>query len=213
MRSTRPIQMKKPVRGNKSRHVDKSKGVPWWAGGPATAGAVIGLMIIAVVVAVYEPIDRTSLASVHTDAASPQSDQSKAAADPRVGHGADTLVGSYAIGNASKTSAAVMPASETAADPISSPVTITGCLERSDEAFRLKDTVGQQAPRARNWRSGFLKKASASVEVVAAANRVNLSNHVGERVSVTGTLIDREMHARSLQRVAASCGGTGKVRT
>ena len=53
--------------------------------------------------------------------------------------------------------------------------------------------------------SGFLKKGSASIEVIDAANRVKLPTHVGQRVSVTGTLVDREMQVRSLQRVATSC--------
>ena len=92
------------------------------------------------------------------------------------------------------------------------PVTITGCLERSDETFRLKDTEGENAPTSRSWKSGFLKKGRASIAIVDAANRVNLSNHVGERVSVTGTLIDREMRVRSLQRVAASCSLAPRVK-
>jgi hypothetical protein len=84
-------------------------------------------------------------------------------------------------------------------------VTITGCLERNAEAFRLKDTAGASAPRARSWKSGFLKKGSATVAVIDAGNRVKLPTHVGQRVSVTGTLVDREMQVRSLQRVATSC--------
>jgi hypothetical protein len=85
------------------------------------------------------------------------------------------------------------------------PVTITGCLERDSDSFRLKDTTGQNAPKARSWKSGFLKKGSASVDVVDAANKVKLPTHVGQRVSVTGMLVDREMQVRSLQRVATSC--------
>ena len=85
------------------------------------------------------------------------------------------------------------------------PVTITGCLERNAETFRLKDTAGEAAPKARSWKSGFLRKGSASIAIVDAANRVKLPSHVGQRVSVTGTLVDREMRVRSLQRVAASC--------
>ena len=85
------------------------------------------------------------------------------------------------------------------------PVTITGCLAQDAESFQLKDTSGADAPKARSWKSGFLKKRSASVDVVDATNRLKLSNHVGERVSVTGILVDREMHGRSIRRVAASC--------
>jgi hypothetical protein len=91
------------------------------------------------------------------------------------------------------------------------PVTITGCLEKSDQTFRLKDTSGTDVPKARSWKSGFLKKGSASIDVVDAANKVKLPSHVGQRVSVTGTLVDREMQVRSLQRVSASCSKNAGV--
>jgi cytoskeletal protein RodZ len=84
-------------------------------------------------------------------------------------------------------------------------VTVTGCLERHDETFRLKDTSGVDTPKSRSWRSGFLKKGSAPIDVVDAANGLHLTDHVGQRVSVTGLLVDREMQGRSLQRVATSC--------
>ena len=92
-------------------------------------------------------------------------------------------------------------------------VTITGCLERGDSTFRLKDTTGADAPKSRSWKSGFLKSGSASIQVVDAGDRLNLSNHVGQRVSLTGTLVDREMKARSLQSISASCSGGPKIRT
>jgi hypothetical protein len=85
------------------------------------------------------------------------------------------------------------------------PVTITGCLERDDETFRLKDTSGADAPRSRSWKSAFLTKGPAAVEVVDASRRLKLTNHVGQRISVTGTLSDGEMQIRSLRRIAASC--------
>ena len=96
-------------------------------------------------------------------------------------------------------SAAKAPAQESAV------VTITGCLERHDGTLRLKDTEGVNAPKSRSWKSGFLKKGSASIDVVDAANRLKLSNYVGERVSLTGVLEDREMQAQSFQRIAAVC--------
>ena len=95
------------------------------------------------------------------------------------------------------------PASKAAAEQ--SPVTVTGCLEMNNETFRLKNTTGTDAPKARSWKSGFLKKNPASIQVVDAANRVQLPNHVGQRVVVTGTIVDREMQVRSLRRVATSC--------
>jgi hypothetical protein len=92
------------------------------------------------------------------------------------------------------------------AAPRPAPVTITGCLERHDAAFRLKDTAGADAPKSRSWKSGFLKKSSSSIDVVDGANRLKLKDHVGQRVSVTGVLVEREMQARSLKNVASSCG-------
>lgn len=94
---------------------------------------------------------------------------------------------------------------------VTAPVTISGCLERSDDSFRLKDTEGEDAPRVRSWKSGFLKKGPAPIQVVDAANRLGLGSHVGERVTVTGTLIDREMRVRSLHRIASSCSSKLRV--
>jgi hypothetical protein len=84
-------------------------------------------------------------------------------------------------------------------------VTISGCLEHDGGTFRLKDTNGVSAPKARSWKSGFLKKGSAKIEVIDSGNRLKLHDHVGQRVSVSGMLEDREMHARSVQRVATFC--------
>jgi len=104
---------------------------------------------------------------------------------------------------APKAAAAAVAVNASAQD--SDIVTLTGCLERDKRNFRLKDTSGMEAPKARSWKSGFLKKGSATIDVVDAANRLKLTDHVGERVSVTGRLVDREMSARSLQRIGASC--------
>jgi hypothetical protein len=103
-------------------------------------------------------------------------------------------------------------APKAAAAAKAAPVTITGCLERDDETFRLKDTTGVNAPTARSWKSGFLKKKAASIEVIDAAHRLKLTDHVGQRVSVTGVLVDREMQVRSLQRVASTCTTNSRVK-
>jgi hypothetical protein len=94
--------------------------------------------------------------------------------------------------------------------PEEAAVTITGCLERDQETFRLKDT-SDDTPTVRSWKSGFLKRSNASISIVDAAQRLKLPSHVGERVTVRGTLIDREMHVRSLRRVAESCKGAPKA--
>jgi hypothetical protein len=101
--------------------------------------------------------------------------------------------------------AAPEPDTQPAAAKSTPAVTITGCLERNDETFRLKDTEGAGAPKSRSWKTAFLKKGSASIEVVDAANHLKLTNYVGQRVSLTGVLVDREMQARTLHRIAPSC--------
>ncbi|MGH8639395.1 MAG: hypothetical protein ACREUZ_19845, partial [Burkholderiales bacterium] len=89
--------------------------------------------------------------------------------------------------------------------PDAAPVTITGCLELDEQRFWLKDASGVGAPKSRSWRSGFLKKRSSPIELVAATSTLNLPGYVGQRVAATGMLLNGEMRARSLQRVAASC--------
>ena len=84
-------------------------------------------------------------------------------------------------------------------------ITITGCLERDGQRYWLKDTTGADVQASRSWKSGFMKKRSPRFEVVDATKTLKLTNHVGARVATTGTLSDREMQARSLRRLAASC--------
>jgi hypothetical protein len=83
--------------------------------------------------------------------------------------------------------------------------TMTGCLELDEETFRLADVSGVDAPQSRSWKSGFLKKRPAKVELVDATHSLRLPSHVGRRVAATGTLIDGEMRAHSLRLVASSC--------
>jgi hypothetical protein len=84
--------------------------------------------------------------------------------------------------------------------------TITGCLVRRDDGtFQLKDNDGEHAPKARSWKSGFIKKGSASIDVLDATNRLKLGSHAGYRVSVSGTLTDREMQARAVRATSERC--------
>jgi hypothetical protein len=84
--------------------------------------------------------------------------------------------------------------------------TVTGCLElRDDGMFQLKDTEGEHAPKARSWKSGFVKKGSAKIDVFDAGNRLKLGTHVGNRVSISGKLTDRQLRARSLESTSEAC--------
>jgi len=85
------------------------------------------------------------------------------------------------------------------------PVSITGCLQRGGEGFVLKNAEGTAAPKARSWKSGFLKRSASSIDLLDAANAAHLASHVGQRVSVSGPLVEREMTVQSLHRVAATC--------
>ncbi len=99
----------------------------------------------------------------------------------------------------SETEASKTSAANTAA------VTILGCLERSNDTYRLTETDGVDAPKARSWKTAFLKKGAASVEVIDPANRVKLSSHVGHRVGVTGTLSEKQLQVRSIRKISSSC--------
>jgi hypothetical protein len=86
-------------------------------------------------------------------------------------------------------------------------VTITGCLEVStnDDRFRLADTDGTSAPKSRSWRTGFLKKRSAPVDLVGPSDALALEKQVGKRVAATGVLTSRELKVTSVRTVSPSC--------
>lgn len=86
-------------------------------------------------------------------------------------------------------------------------VTITGCLEASEsgDRFRLTDTEGANAPKARSWRTGFLKKHSAAVDLVAPRDVVALQSKVGQRVAVSGMQTNRELKVSAVRVVSPSC--------
>lgn len=84
-------------------------------------------------------------------------------------------------------------------------VTITGCLERQNGTFRLKDTSGADAPKVRGWKGGFLKRRSATIDLLDPADRLRLGDSVGQRIAASGILSEHEMRVSSWQRVSASC--------
>ena len=88
----------------------------------------------------------------------------------------------------------------------SSSVTVTGCLERDDDIYRLTETTGKQAPRARSWKTGFIMKRNSNLAIVDASKKLKLKDHVGHRVSMTGSVQDGQMRAHGMRHLAASCG-------
>jgi hypothetical protein len=161
-------------------------------GFPAAVGAgAIGLVVCAVAVAML------------IAARDPSSNPSAAKIQPR-----RTPAAQLASKARKTTALSTSPAVELAPrSPVeeSTLVTVTGCLERDAETYRLTDTTGEDAPKSRSWKSGFLKKGSATVEILDASNRLRLANYVGRHVSVTGMLVDRELQGRSLRRISDSC--------
>ena len=123
--------------------------------------------------------------------------------------GTDTVLapdGAAPKNAAAKKASGAVPADGDNTVPANTPfVTIAGCLERNNDGFRLKETTGADAPKSRSWKSGFMKKGSASIEVTDPAHSIALADYVGRRVSVTGTLTGREMKAKSVRRMAPSC--------
>ena len=82
-------------------------------------------------------------------------------------------------------------------------VTISGCLENEDGTFLLTDASGATAPKSRSWKSGFLRKRPAPIELADGVGTLALRNHVGRRVAATGTLVDREMRVDSVRALGA----------
>ena len=84
-------------------------------------------------------------------------------------------------------------------------VTVTGCLAKNSDGFWLKNASGGHLSAARSWKTGFLKKSSPRVNVIAATTAVKLSDYVGRRVSATGVLKDQDLRVHSVRRLSASC--------
>ena len=84
-------------------------------------------------------------------------------------------------------------------------VTITGCLEEKGDGFRLKDTSGADAPKSRSWKTLGITKHASTVSLVDTTKKIKLASHVGERVSVTGALLDKEIRLKSMKSISTSC--------
>src|SRR5262249_43718719 len=230
--SVRVKNMKKPLRSFRLKgraRTKKSTRFPWLINARAIVLVVICAMAAAVLIAARQPVQRAGAASVDAQpdaharqekmaaAERPETKKTVASKAPAAAVGGKKRAAEGTTGNTQAVAtttglesepAAKAPAveSEVKADvQNSAPVTITGCLALDAGTFWLKNTSGTDLPKSRSWKSGFLKKHSSPIELVDAANSLKLSNYVGQRVAATGPLMNREMGARSLQRVAASC--------
>lgn len=100
---------------------------------------------------------------------------------------------------------ATAPPAAPAREANGEPVIVTGCLELDNQEYRLTETAGEDAPKSRSWKSGFLKKHASNLEVVDVSKSLRLATHLGQRITVTGVVVDRQMQARSLVVTARSC--------
>jgi hypothetical protein len=107
--------------------------------------------------------------------------------------------------NAAATPGPAKAANTSALRATGKPISVTGCVQKTDSGFVLKNAEGTDAPRSRSWKTGFFKKSAVSLDLVDAGNTAHLGEHVGHHVSVTGALVDREMHLQSLRPMAGSC--------
>ena len=90
--------------------------------------------------------------------------------------------------------------------PKSAPVTLTGCLRADGDHYRLTDLHGENAPKSRSWKRGYLKKSTRDYEVISTASGVKLKDHVNHQVTLTGTAESGwQLKARSLKHVSPSC--------
>lgn len=199
------MALKKRVRSKTSAGAKKSSRAQVKSGTLGTAVMLMALVCVAavaVLVAARESLDRPVITT----------------ADPQLSMAAETMPAKKVTMSRSSVPAltptpttgvvaADEPDTEASESPSTkpSPVTLAGCLERASNVFRLTDATGADVPKSRRWKSGFLKKGSASIDLVESGNGLRLRDHVGKRVSVTGTLTDRRMRVQSVRRVAPSC--------
>lgn len=225
---TRSIRLTHAPRVRKSTRAPLAQAAvtfPWSTNAAAIALAVICVGTVMLIAAPQSPQweDAANVpASLETNARSteaaawpqPQTNRAIPSTKPQAVAAAETIATdtppahwpAAELAEAPRVAAATWPALGPTEKPEvqTASVTITGCLDLDDERFRLTDTAGTDAPKSRSWKSGFLKKRPAPIELVDTDNSVKLSTYLGHRVAATGTLVNREMQVRSLHRVAAA---------
>jgi len=96
---------------------------------------------------------------------------------------------------------AATPAAKTAV-PSSS---LTGCLQTDGDHFKLTNLPDGQAPKSRNWKTAYVTKSTKDVEV-SGASTLKLKDHIGHKVTITGTRDgDTHVKATGVKMVAKTC--------
>jgi hypothetical protein len=97
------------------------------------------------------------------------------------------------------------PAATTSAKAATPGSSLTGCLENDGDHFKLTNLPEGQAPKARNWKTAYVTKSTKDIEVTGATS-LKLKDHVGHKVTITGTRDgDTHVKATSVKMVAKSC--------
>ena len=186
---------------------------PWTATPGALGLAGLGILAAATLFAAGQTSDRSEAANVTTVseprfvnvASSPTPAKRPTPPEERTTVREKTATSKPAIATTTVASASAPVAVSTPdAAPVGS-VTITGCLAKGKSGFWLKDVSGADLSKKRSWRSGFFKKSTPRVDVVAASSAVQLAAYVGQRVAATGLLEDQELRARSVRSLASAC--------
>lgn len=170
----------------------------WVAGVDGLSLGIAGAAIVVagVLVAAYKPAPPVDVAA-QTVATSLGAPKTPASVDGR----RPAAAPSKSVDEASSASADTWPA----------PLTITGCLDRDGDSYRLTDAAGVAVPKSRSWKSGFLKKSASSVTLIDDGRRAHLQDHLGQRVSVTGTMVNREMQIGSIRLLSETCSEKTKI--
>jgi len=202
--------VRRPARSIRSKKAAVVAAAPNHFAWVTTSRAIVSGMICIVVAAALLTAEDAPRVDVEREPLSPAS-MAVENDTPRVLEATKPVVAKASTSAAPEASAALRaqaaepqpePEPEGAPAPASAaPATITGCLESDEGSLLLTDASGENAPTARSWKSGFLKKRPAHVEVEDAVGTLNLRSHIGRRVTATGTLIDRELRARSVRLV------------
>ena len=107
--------------------------------------------------------------------------------------------------NSTAKPAAAKPAATPAAKTTVPSSSLTGCLQNDGDHFKLTNLPEGQAPKARNWKTGYVTKSTKDVEVTGATS-LKLKDHIGHKVTITGTRDgDTHVKATGVKMVAKTC--------
>ena len=211
MRAKRVKRMSAAPKRAARTQAKKSRRLPPWVSGPGPilfGVACVACFVGAVALNVASESPRKpdlAIAAAADDATAPVPQKPRAKAErPQAPPAPSTDAKKPVASEETQPATAPAPAFSAPVHQVAS-VTITGCLEHDEETFWLSDASGTNAPTARSWKSGFLKKRPSRIELIDAEHALPLTSYVGHRVSATGTIVNREMRTRSLHALSATC--------